>query len=333
MNADDIMQLPLADEISVLPRGSFDIFLCLDNREIRTQNSRDFLQQSLNRLGVPTLTRALDLGDMLWLACSREDRGAEVVLNYVVERKRLDDLVSSIKDGRFKEQKMRLSNCVLQNKIYLVEEVDSGGQADEFGRDRIRSAMSLTQILNDIRVERTQNMDDTVALLTSIHRRIVKKYEVNNVKVIVVKLFVEYLQNSDLYVIPDDWLSRGNCLNVRKQLESRDGHAYHVSYEAYCEMNSKSKQHTIREVWFKQLTCIRGLTVEKASLMVEQYPTMRSFAQALLALPDTKRRMELIRSLSGSIARKAFGGTLCQRIVEFFCSDPYPSANNNGDDE
>ena len=30
----------------------------------------------------------------------------ELVLDYIVERKRMDDLCSSIKDGRFKEQKV-----------------------------------------------------------------------------------------------------------------------------------------------------------------------------------------------------------------------------------
>ena len=32
--------------------------------------------------------------------------GDELVLNYVVERKRMDDLASSITDGRFREQKV-----------------------------------------------------------------------------------------------------------------------------------------------------------------------------------------------------------------------------------
>ena len=33
----------------------------------------------------------------------------ELVLDYIVERKRMDDLCSSIKDGRFKEQKVFIS--------------------------------------------------------------------------------------------------------------------------------------------------------------------------------------------------------------------------------
>ena len=46
----------------------------------------------------------------------------ELVLPYVVERKRMDDLAKSIRDGRFKEQKFRLKQFSLSKPIYLVEE-------------------------------------------------------------------------------------------------------------------------------------------------------------------------------------------------------------------
>ena len=38
----------------------------------------------------------------------------EVVLNYIIERKRMDDLAGSITDGRFKEQKVN-KNQIFKN--------------------------------------------------------------------------------------------------------------------------------------------------------------------------------------------------------------------------
>lgn len=56
-------------------------------------------------------TRKLSVGDYLWICKPKAGSGIstdkELVLPFVVERKRLDDLVSSIKDGRFKEQKVQ----------------------------------------------------------------------------------------------------------------------------------------------------------------------------------------------------------------------------------
>ena len=43
------------------------------------------------------------------------------MLPYLVERKRMDDLASSIKDGRCREQKHRLQQTGVQAVVYLVE--------------------------------------------------------------------------------------------------------------------------------------------------------------------------------------------------------------------
>ena len=40
-----------------------------------------------------------------------------------MERKRLDDLRSSMIDGRYGEQKQRIKNSGISHKIYLVEEI------------------------------------------------------------------------------------------------------------------------------------------------------------------------------------------------------------------
>jgi ERCC4-type nuclease len=63
----------------------------------------------LNRLtaaGVKAEMRMLPLGDMIWIARAKAG-GEEIVLDAIVERKRLDDLCSSIIDGRYTSQKVR----------------------------------------------------------------------------------------------------------------------------------------------------------------------------------------------------------------------------------
>ena len=49
----------------------------------------------------------------------------ELVLDYVIERKRMDDLCSSIKDGRFKEQKvthwkMQVITLIVYSLFYVL---------------------------------------------------------------------------------------------------------------------------------------------------------------------------------------------------------------------
>lgn len=51
--------------------------------------------------------RRLPVGDGIWIARHKQF-GREYVLDFIVERKRIDDLCSSIRDNRYKDQKLRL---------------------------------------------------------------------------------------------------------------------------------------------------------------------------------------------------------------------------------
>ena len=48
-------------------------------------------------------------------------QGQELVLDYVIERKRIDDMASSIIDGRFKEQKVSSCSCNIHSLTMLIE--------------------------------------------------------------------------------------------------------------------------------------------------------------------------------------------------------------------
>ena len=76
----------------------------MDNREIHSQVDRDRLEREIGEAGIEYAVKPLDVGDALWIANSG---GEEYVLDYIVERKRMDDLVQSITGGRFHEQKVR----------------------------------------------------------------------------------------------------------------------------------------------------------------------------------------------------------------------------------
>ena len=59
-------------------------------------------------------TASLNLGDFLWVYDGK-------VLDYIIERKKADDLAASILDGRYKDQKYRLKNCGISNIYYVYE--------------------------------------------------------------------------------------------------------------------------------------------------------------------------------------------------------------------
>lgn len=106
--------------------GEYRVLLCVDVGETRGAGHRPELLRELQRLRVSHTVRKLHVGDFVWVAQETQPRDparpGELVLDHIVERKRLDDLCSSIVDGRFREQKFRLKRCGLGRRVYLVEE-------------------------------------------------------------------------------------------------------------------------------------------------------------------------------------------------------------------
>lgn len=63
--------------------------------------------------------RHLNVGDYAWIC--RDVAGNELILPYIVERKRLDDFSKSIKDGRFHEQKVKKKANQKSLQVILLE--------------------------------------------------------------------------------------------------------------------------------------------------------------------------------------------------------------------
>ena len=161
----------------IVKAGSFTVHLLLDNREVRTRNDRDYIQDNLKACGINPITRPLQVGDAMWIACERGGRNREIVLDHIVERKRLDDLVASIKDGRFHEQKFRLAKSGLKHVTYIIEDFTLK-EADRAMQDAMDTAISSTQVVNGFFVKRTGKLDDTIRYLVRMTKRLAKEYEV-----------------------------------------------------------------------------------------------------------------------------------------------------------
>ena len=169
-----------------LQPGSFTVKLVLDNREMRAKNDRDYIQDELIKKGIKPIVRPLEIGDFLWVAkcddpallARHDEEGDEVMLDYVVERKRLDDLWGSIKDGRFHEQKFRLRKSGVQHVVYIVEEFTVSADRMANRNEAIESAIASTQVADGYFIKKTQKLDDTIRYIARMTVMLQKMYEV-----------------------------------------------------------------------------------------------------------------------------------------------------------
>jgi ERCC4-type nuclease len=109
-------------------------------------------------------------GDIL-LGASKE------VPTYVIERKTLSDLSSSIKDSRFREQKSRLLSVYRPEQIvYIIE--DSGRSSSIINHNlpeaTLRSAILNLAFKHGFKVVVTKNLNDTVNVLRVLHDKLSK---------------------------------------------------------------------------------------------------------------------------------------------------------------
>ncbi|KKY36093.1 putative crossover junction endonuclease mus81 [Diaporthe ampelina] len=309
----DNSSLPNFTTIRLNP-GSFTVHLVLDVREVRAKTDRDYMQEELTKKGIKPIMRSMELGDAQWVAKCHDPEvlrrggaeGDEIVLDYIVERKRLDDLIGSIKDGRFHEQKFRLKRSGVRHVTYLVEEISLDREHFSKYEESVQSAIASTQVVNGFTVKKTQKMDDTIRYLARMTEMLKKRYE-----------------SQPLRVIPTKVITARNHLPLMKHLrETQPGSNYYISYEAFASLASKSDLLTLRDLYLKMLMCTRGVTGEKAIQIQKIWKTpnefVKAFEQCGLGEAGRKRKQELVSSRLGNhaVRSKQIGKALSTKIAE-----------------
>lgn len=311
---DDVDGLPRFTPI-VVPAGEFTVELLLDVREVRAKKDRDYMQEELSKQGIDPIMRSLEVGDAQWVARCKNPaflaehgaEGEEVVLDWIVERKRLDDLIGSIKDGRFHEQKFRLKRSGVQNVIYIIEEITMDSATHSRYEESVQTAIASTQVVNGYFVKRTMKMDDTIKYLIRMTRMLKRKYEVKS-----------------LHVIPTRVLTAQNYMPLLDHLrEQRPSISHYVTYPAFSSLASKSETMTLRDVFLKMLMTTRGLTGERALEIQRKWKTPHGFVKAYQTCgggeQGKKRKIDMISGELGHlVGRKKFTKSLSQRIAEIW---------------
>lgn len=337
-----------------LPPGSFTIELVLDTREIRARSDRDYMANELHKLGVRPTVRALPLGDVLWVAKVRDPavlatiRGVsgdsvggirstivsesgngdaniatdELVLDWIVERKRLDDLLASIVDGRFREQKFRLARCGVRNIVYLVEQSPlplpglpaaalaggfmNGGDPDPAAAaaaattaasarqlEMLHSAIASTAVVDGYLVRQTRNIDESIRYLARMTRLLRRQYGVDGGDDCqsqgVTQTAASTPASRTVTAIPRGptaYAALKRSLVTATSDTASDTTTYSPLYSTFAALAVKSASLTLRDVFLKMLLRTRGLTPERALEVQRRWRTPRALVEALRETGD-----------------------------------------------
>ena len=234
--------------------NEYEIILLVDEREqyasTNSEGSRSVsLSTHLARMqqaGLVVEQRLLPIGDALWIARQRSHPREEYVLDYILERKSIIDLLQSIKDSnRYVAQKYVLKRCGLRHLYYLVEGDPNIGLGSARDVKIIKSAMASTEIGDGFRVMRTQGIQETFRLYFSMTQAIIGAHR--NVPA-----------------------SASSTARRAMTFEEFKGHV----------KEQVAGTTTLHDVWGRMLFEIPGLGPETVAMIVEAYPTPWSLWEA-----------------------------------------------------
>jgi ERCC4-type nuclease len=139
-------------EVEVAPTPPSTITLIIDNRENKLIEEINKLRTShLSFQKICVETKNLDLGDV------------NIKVNHhdiLIERKSVDDLLASIKDGRYEEQSFRLQSVKDQQHIYYVIEGKVKSQ-----QQTVYSSILSLNYFKGFSVLKTQDVKETAEML------------------------------------------------------------------------------------------------------------------------------------------------------------------------
>ena len=212
----------------------YPLTIIVDNREgkiiTELENTKPFTYTKEN----------LDIGDFKFELGNKK---------IIIERKTVDDLISSIKDGRYKEQKCRLLNEQQNNStiIYLIE--GDIWKSKKFNSETLYSVVINTMIRDNIHVYMSKSIEHTVMFLTKIYKQMEKNKDI----------FIKEKTSADEEKTPTD---------------EED-----TSYAQYIKPNKKANI-TPKICFINQLRQIPGISYTIASTLAETYKNMHSLLTA-----------------------------------------------------
>ena len=203
-------------------------------------------------------------------------------LKLIIERKTITDLASSIRDGRLREQKIRLiKNYNRKNIIYIIEgNITKNNNSIHFNKINkytVYSSIINMLVRDNINIFMSSDIQNTIEFIEML----IKKMKKGTLKII------KY--------------NKGDNEQQEKQEELYDQtRIKNISRSIHID---KSKNITPHIIYKSQLCCIPGISITTADAIINKYPNLCIFMGSLSVLEDNDR-IEVLKNIKTLKSRK-----------------------------
>ena len=224
----------------------------LDIREHGLLNELTNIIKGKN-LQIQIETAPLDVGDIQIFRC---DNGGERRLVSLIERKTIQDFYSSIRDGRYAEQKVRFRRLAAPIKLYIIEgDMYSDEGRGKFPSDYLLQRLIRLQFMHNIGVVQTPSILRTAEYILLLTRK---------------------LTNNSLVCKDEDDTSHGDSTIYREKISI-----------------VKKENMTPSTVYYLLLKQIPGFASTSVNAIVSAYPNLLLLLKNLQTAPEEVGRIKI----------------------------------------
>ena len=252
----------------------------------------------------------------------------------IIERKCMTDMICSIKDGRYKEQKLRLqaevSNSPSNTKrvCYLLEGIITDLRLPNDKTLLYGSIVSST-FRDNIPLLRTHSINETLDIIIRIHERMNKDitdfFKENSIKKTTVETTNTNTNNTTLDIQPIivDSINTNTTPEIELQNESNENN---TDNNLYLQSIKKCKKENLTpKVWNQiALTNIPGISSTIAIKINEKYKSIKLLLQAYNTCSNEDERIKLISEIiltETDKQKRRIGPVIAKRIYEYLYLD------------
>lgn len=253
----------------------------MSNYSVIIDNRETLLKEYFSKLNTNSIFKFenLEIGDIIFKLNN------EIVL--IIERKTINDLYSSIKDGRYKEQKQRLVSNYSKDKImYLIENsINEQKQKYKYNTDIIYGSIVNVLLRDNIKILRSDSIKESIKFIEIIIKRLETKPEMFN------------LQPNSI-----------NSINASTE-----------TYLSSIKL-SKKQNMTPENCQIVQLAQIPGVSVNYAKTILEKYSKIKNLIMEydkIDEIPNKELLLENIIITTTNNKTRKLGKVLSKRIFEY----------------
>lgn len=215
----------------------------------------------------------------------------------LIERKTLPDLMASIGDGRYREQKLRIKsqNIPSHRVLYLLE----GDILSIAGNSKVYYGMIINTMMRDkFHVFRTLTTEETIHFISRLETKLLKDPK---------KILGDLYQNQN----SDPTSNQNNKQTNPNSLEQQ--------YLETIKLKKKDNM-TPRLCSILQLSQIPGCSRKVATLIIDKYQTLAKIIENANQIEDIKEKIKIISELKIPLENnkeRKIGGVLGKRILDY----------------